>query len=113
MLHEASPIFLIDQSGDTKPPRMLAYRFRIRSGYIDDIFQGCPFIGGNHKQDLNAVVIGHAFQMPLHLLRGFQLIHTLKYTTSLETPVFKDVVSRPLQKKMKYGVLIVKGGSLT
>ena len=76
MLDELALVPLIYQPSLIEAPRVLAQGFCVRSDLSHDTLERYRIALGNQKQYLNAVVVRHLLQVPLHLLRCLHLSHS-------------------------------------
>ena len=97
MLHKFAAVFFVDETGLIKPSCVFPESFLVRPKFFNYILEGYRLARCNQKQYLNPVMIRHPLKMPFHLFGCLNLSHALiiqysLHTTSLQTPVCKDVV---------------------
>lgn len=87
MLDASAAVALVEQSRGKESPSMLSNRLLIRMERRHDLFKCHSFSRFEREQNLNAVVIRHSLEMPLHLFCGLCLsrTHTEQYTPTATT----------------------------
>mgnify|MGYP001578586882 len=76
MFNKLAAIFLIDKPRLMKTPRMLAYGFFIRPKRFNNTIKSYFPARRYNKQYLDAIMVRHSLEMPLHLFSCFYLPHT-------------------------------------
>ena len=72
MFHVSAFVSLADKSGIDKLDQVDRKCFKIAVQSLCDLFDGYSFFFVNQKKNGNSPMIGNAFQVTLHLLRGLR-----------------------------------------
>src|SRR3989338_905466 len=88
MLYESAAVLFIDQACLIKAPGVLTYRFLVRVENRGNVLKSDIPSGGDQKQNINAIMVGHPFEMPLHLFcclhfRHIFIIHDIPTFSSM------------------------------
>ncbi len=75
MSNLSSLVLLIHQTCMCKLPGVFGDGFKIALKFLCDSLHRYPLIFPYNKQNIDAAMIGNAFEMALHLLAGFGFAH--------------------------------------